>query len=132
MAQIGHGTENPAISPVPIFLRHTDYEFLDFLSDVWSPRSSLATTVILVSNELAVPDQQCVWGNEVGNFAQYSTADKFRFRRQPATLIIGKPKPTSAKLLFENSILFAQVLDGMLLLLVHPPSDGDDYEPEWI
>jgi hypothetical protein len=47
-------------------------------------------------------------------------------------LIIGKPKPTSAKLLPENSILFAQVLDGMLLLLVHPPGQRNDYEPKWI
>ena len=70
--------------------------------------------------------------NEVGNVIQYSTADKFGFRRQTATLIIGKPKPTSAELLSEDSILFAQVLDGMLLLLVHPPGDRNDYEPKWI
>ena len=59
-------------------------------------------------------------------------ADKFSFGCQTATLIIGKPKPTSTKLLSENSILFAQVLDGILLFLVHPPGERNDYEPEWI
>ena len=71
-------------------------------------------------------------GNEVGNFAQYSTADNFRFRRQPATLIICKQQSPCAQLLSQDSILFAQLLNGMLLLLIHPPGDGDDDEPKWI
>jgi hypothetical protein len=58
---------------------------------------------------------------------QYSTADKFGFHCQPATLIIGKPKPAATKLLSEYSILLAQVIDRALLLLVHPPGHGDDY-----
>ena len=69
---------------------------------------------------------------QVGYVIQYTTADKFGFCCQTATLIIGKPKPTSAKLLSENSILFAQVLDGMQLLLVHPPGQRNDYELERI
>ena len=68
-------------SPIPVFLRHTDHEILNFLSDAWPPRPSLGTAVILFGNQLAVPGQQCVGRNEVGNFVQYSTADKFRFRR---------------------------------------------------
>ena len=51
---------------------------------------------------------------------------------QTATLIICKPQPSGTELLSQDSILFAQILDGMLLLLVHPPGDRNDYEPEWI
>jgi hypothetical protein len=79
-----------------------------------------------------VPGQQCVGRNEVGNFVQYSTADKFGFRRQAATLIICKPQSPRAQLLSQDAILFAQIIDGMLLLLIHPPGDSDDYEPKWI
>jgi hypothetical protein len=54
-----------------------------------------------------VPSQQCVRRNEVGNFVQYSTADKVRFRRQAATLIICKPQAPRAQLLSQDAILFA-------------------------
>ena len=70
--------------------------------------------------------------NQVGNFVQYSTADKFGFRRQAATLIIVKPQAPRARLLSQDAILFAQIVDGMLLLLIHPPGDSDNYEPTWI
>jgi len=40
---------------------------------------------------------------QVGYVIQYTTADKFGFCCQTATLIIGKPKPTSAKLLWQDS-----------------------------
>jgi hypothetical protein len=56
-----------------------------------------------------VPSQQCVRRNEVGNFVQYSTADKVRFRRQAATLIICKPQAPRAQLLSQDPILFAQI-----------------------
>jgi hypothetical protein len=46
--------------------------------------------------------------------------------------IIGKPQSPRAQLLSENSILFAQIVDGMLLLLVHPPGERNDYESEGI
>ena len=77
-----------------------------------------------------MPRQQGVRRNDVGDIIQYSAVYKFSFGRQTASLIICKPKPTSAHLLSQDSILFAQVLDGMLLLLIHPTGYCDDYEPK--
>jgi hypothetical protein len=74
-----------------------------------------------------VPGQQCVRRNKVGDVIQYSTAHKFGFGCQTATLIIGKPQAPRAQLLSQNSIL-----DGVLLLLVHPSGDCNYYEPKWI
>jgi len=32
----------------------------------------------------------------------------------------------------KNPVLLAKVLDDLLLMLVHPPTDGDQHKPEWI
>lgn len=107
-------------------------EAFDFVGRAWPTDSTLGTPVILFGNQLAVPTQQCVRRHEIGNFVQYPTADKFGFRCQATALIIGKPEPTIAKLLSQDPILFAQVIDRMLLFLVHPSGDGNDEEPESI
>jgi hypothetical protein len=93
-------------------LSHADYEVLDFVGGAWPTDSALGAAVILFGNQLAMPGQQCVRRNQVGNFVQYSTANKLGFRCQASALIIGKPKPTSAKLLFENPILLVPASPG--------------------
>jgi len=47
-------------------------------------------------------------------------------------LIICEPQASGTELFSQDSILFAQILDGMLLLLVHPRGQRNDYEPERI
>ena len=55
MTEIGHGTENPPISPIAILLSHADNEVLDFVGGAWPTGSALGTAVILLGNQLAVP-----------------------------------------------------------------------------
>jgi hypothetical protein len=47
-------------------------------------------------------------------------------------LVVVEPKPPATKLFFEDPILFAKIVEGELLLLIHPSSNGDQQEPEWV
>src|SRR5437016_13102443 len=47
-------------------------------------------------------------------------------RRQPPTLVIGETHSAVADLLSQNPILLNQIMDDMLLMLVHPAGQGDD------
>ena len=38
----------------------------------------------------------------------------------------------AAKLFFQHAILFAKIINGELLLLVHPSRHGDLHKPEWV
>ena len=40
--------------------------------------------------------------------------------------IIGKPEPAVAQLSTEDSVLLAQILDRVLLLLIHPSGDRQE------
>src|SRR5262245_56402925 len=67
-----------------------------------------------------------------GDLRQNQAGQSFGLGRQTASLIVVEPKPSAAKLFLEDSILFAKVVDGELLLLVHPSGHGDQQESEWV
>ena len=51
---------------------------------------------------------------------------------QPALLIVIQPEPSAAELFSKDPIFFAQIIDGILLLLIHPAGHGDEHKPEWV
>ena len=46
--------------------------------------------------------------------------------RQASLLLIGQQKPLAADVLTQDSILFPEVLDDLLLPAVHPSRNGDE------
>jgi hypothetical protein len=46
------------------------------------------------------------------------------FGRQTATLVVGEAKPQIAKLFAKDSIFLLQILDRVLLRLIHPSDNG--------
>jgi hypothetical protein len=56
----------------------------------------------------------------------------FGLGRQSTPLVITEPQPPCTELLAQNPVLFAKVVDRMNVLLVHPTSDGNEEQPEWI
>jgi hypothetical protein len=47
-------------------------------------------------------------------------------------LIVIQPQPSAAELFSKDSIFFAQVINSILLLLVHPAGHSDEDEPEGV
>jgi glycerol-3-phosphate acyltransferase PlsY len=67
VTEVGYCTENAAISPVAVFLRHLNNHFLDFGGGAGTAVTALGSAIILVGDQFAVPGQRCVRLNEVGN-----------------------------------------------------------------
>ena len=81
----------------------------------------MVTAVVLLRNQFPMPGQQGLWRHEGSDLGQESPSQSFRLGSQAATWFIIQPKSLTPKLLAENAILFAEVFDRVLLLLVHPP-----------
>ena len=58
-------------------------------------------------------------------------AEFSRFGCESTALIVAKPHSTCANLFSKNPIFFHQVLDDLLLMLIHPASNGDDEKGKW-
>jgi hypothetical protein len=79
-----------------------------------------------------MPGQQGLGCYEGSDLSQESPPQFLGLGCQAATLVVVQPKPATTKLLSQDSILFAEVFDGVLLRLVHPSGHGDQHEPEWV
>ena len=89
-------------------------------------------SVVLLRDQFPMPCQQRFRRYDRGHLRQKSATEPFRLGRQTAALIVIEPKPLATKLFLKDPILFAKIVEGELLLLIHPSSNGDQQKPEWV
>jgi hypothetical protein len=118
-------------APTRIFARHFhDQRFGLSLS---APcRNTAGRAVVLPSNQLPMPSQSSLRGDDCCNFRESAAAEALRFCSEPAALVVGEAKSSAAELLAEHPVLLPQVVDCVLLALVHPASNGHEHKPERI
>src|ERR1039458_610758 len=79
-----------------------------------------------------MPGQQGLRRHDHGHLRQKPATEPFRLGRQTTPLVVVEPKPPATKLFFDDPILVTKIVEGELLLLIHPASHGDQQEPEWV
>ncbi len=80
----------------------------------------------LLSNELAMPTENSVGGDERSNLGEGASPDGLAANRKPATLIIGQPESSATELLLENSVLLAEIINDGFLVSIDPAGQGSD------
>jgi hypothetical protein len=78
-----------------------------------------------------VPSQQYLGRDDRGHLGHKLSPQSFDLRGESA-LLIREPEATAPELLAQHAILLAEVLDHLLLLLIHPSGHGDQDESEGI
>ena len=73
-----------------------------------------------------MPTKDGVGRDERGNFGEGASANGLTSHGQSAALIVGQPESTATDLLFQDSILLAEVLDDRVLLTSDPAGHGGD------
>jgi len=129
--QIGQGALDAPIAPIPVLFGHPCHQRFDVAGGTRSPRSALATAVVFLSDQLAMPGQQSLWRYNRGELRQKFPPQAFGLGGQAPALTVGEPQPSSAELCSQNAILLAPIVNDEQLMLVHPAGDGDQQKPEW-
>jgi hypothetical protein len=131
MTEIVESPLNTAVSPQRVLTSHA-YGQVGYLPH--GPRTTRRTTLVgpLLGNQLPVPAKDCVGCNDAGDLAEDPSAELLPLRREPPSLVVGEPEPLSAELLFEDPVLFAQIIDRRLLVFVDPASEDRDEELPWL
>jgi hypothetical protein len=75
-----------------------------------------------------MPPQNRVWRHNRGHLAQRLAPETVSTRRQAAPLIIREPPPSAAQLGPQDSMLFHQTRDHVLLLPIQPAGKGGEEE----
>ena len=71
-----------------------------------------------------MPAQNGVRRDQRGNFVQQFAAQDLPFDSESSTLVVVEQNPFLAVHFLENLVFRAEVLDDLLLLLVHPASEN--------
>src|SRR5262249_16828725 len=132
VTEIGQCPLNSAIAPAAILLRHARHQLRNLANCPGSPWTAVSAAVIFLSNQFSMPSQKRLWSHDGGELVEELSADLLRFRCQSATLIIVETHAAVADLLSKDPILLDQILDELLLMLVHPAGQRDNDERKWI
>jgi hypothetical protein len=79
-----------------------------------------------------MPGQQSLRGDDRCDLRQSASSEPLCPGCEPATLTVRESKSAATELLAQYPVLLTQVVDRLLLLLVHPAGNGNDHEPERI
>src|SRR5438552_3700503 len=88
VSQIAQRTLNPRVSPIAVPLRHADDKTSDLPHDSWPTGTSAVAAIIFIGDQLPMPTQQGLWGDDRGDILEHSPAEFPGFRSQTTALII--------------------------------------------
>ena len=128
--QIRQCTNDARVAPGTVIDSHLHHQRFDVGFRARSAGTTAGAPIVLSSDQLSRPSQQSPRSDDRGDLRQRASAEPFGSRREPATLVVRETKSATAELLAQHAILLAQIVDCLLLLLIHPARDGNQHEPK--
>ena len=131
MVQVVQRALDAGVTPRRVLPGQFQDQFLDGRLCGWSAGFEALAGIVCLGDESPVPGQQGVGGDEAVKMVEVGKSDPFAFEGEGATLIIIEPG-FPAELFFEDTDLFLEIDDDLLLVAVHPAGDRDDEQEERI
>jgi hypothetical protein len=119
---------DPGVAPPRIVARHFEDPSLNLVGNPRPPETTSCAPVILLGDELPVPAQQGIRGDDRRELPEPSSSEWLRPSGEAATLRVREAKSPSSQLLTERPILGFQVLDDVLLLAADPSNQEKQQE----
>jgi hypothetical protein len=137
MAEVPQGTLDPAVAPCRILTRHPDGQLTDLAEYARSSDASVRNGPC-PRDQLLMPSQESVWCDQRCHVTQDLSSEAVAVHSESAALDVGQPQSPAVEVLFEDAVLFPQVLDHLKLVAIHPARErheenlqpnGLDHEP---
>ena len=132
MAQVGHSPLYPGVAPIEIPDGHPHDEVRNYLrgsrpSRALSPRA----IVPLFGDQFAMPCQNCIRRDDAGYLTEGPTAQPLTLDRQSPSLLVCETKPLSPELFLQHPVLFWEILNDCLLMLVNSAGKCEQEKMQW-
>src|SRR5215469_6180018 len=92
----------------------------------------MASSVVLLGDQLPVPSQQGLRRDNAGDLGKSLPPQCFGLYGQSPALIVIEAHSSATELFAKHPILLAKIFNDLQLAVVHPPGDGDQQKPEWV
>jgi hypothetical protein len=130
--RFGQCSLDAAVTPASVLLCHASDQRSNFSRGSWSSGSMMGASIVFLRDQLPVPCQQRLRSHNSSDLTKQFPAEFLRFDCKSTALIIAESHSTCAHLFLKNPIFFHQVFNDLLLMLVHPASNGDDEKGKWV
>jgi hypothetical protein len=130
--QIRKRTDDPVLFPQRILAGHAQRELDDSLHDS-SSAPPTAREGPLLSDQVPMPAQDRLWGDNARELIQHATAKCHAANCQADPVGVGEAEPAPSKLALQDANLFLNVLEHVLLMAIESAGkdDGEDLEDAW-
>src|SRR5262249_35630963 len=127
VAEIIQRTLDARVAPAGILAGHPYHEAPDLQEHA---RTSGPTPRVcpFPGDQLPVPPEDCVGRDDGGHLRQTPTAEPFAEDCQPSTFIVSQSESSSAQLRLQNPVFCSEILQGLLLLVLHPTDDDRQHQ----
>lgn len=114
--EVLEGPDQPGVSPAHVLGSHAKHERADRVVDPRASGTTLGAAIVLPGDELMVPAQNRIGGDDPRYLAQSLSAQGFVLGSEATTLSIGEAKTMPSELLSEYMVLLLEIGDDILLL----------------
>src|SRR5215471_3378745 len=91
VAQMGQGALDSSIAPIPVLFCHAHHQSLDLISGTWPTRGTMGSSVVLLGDQLPMPSQQGLRGDNAGDLSKSFSSQRFGLYGQSPALVIVEP-----------------------------------------
>jgi hypothetical protein len=124
------GLYRHAPAPACVVGRHSDDEATNLRKRV-GPSEAPPRIRPFPGDQLAVPAQNGVSRDDRGHLRQQPTTERRATSRQAPSVAIGEPQTLILQLRLQHAVLFAQVLDDLMLVALEPTDESGDEQLQW-
>ena len=117
---------NAIVAPRRILSGEANDGIHDFLTDAWSTRLAFVAGVELFRDQSAMPSQNRVWRDDVGQFQESFASDGVSLYGKQSTLVVIEDQSFLSKLLKQSLDLSVLELDDLLLSLFDEAAEGSE------
>jgi hypothetical protein len=127
MTDVLESTLDPRVAPPGILFRHPHHEAADFCQHLMAA-GPLPCVRPFPRDELSMPSQNRVRGDDRGDLAQDAPSEPVAQDRQPPPIVIHQLEPLPTQLASKDPILFNQIRQGASLLAIQPTSQHREHD----
>src|SRR5215471_7889422 len=131
IAQVGQRSLDSPVAPIPIVSGPADHQPPALVSSAPTAWVSLLAAIIRPGDQPSMPSQERC-RHDGGQFMKHTPAQFLGSDRQASALIVVKTQPLASELFAQDAVLFLKIVEGILLALVQPASEGNQQEPKGI
>ena len=124
-AEVRERAADTRVAPPRILDRHPHDECGDLPWGHWPTAIAAGTAIVFLGDQSPVPVKNRVRRDDAGHLRQDPPAEFLASHGESTALGIGQSKRSIAQLLPEDTILLPKIIDQIVLMAVHPASEGE-------